>query len=68
MVKKVTFKDGEQKTTPTEIKWKDGKDLTANNKRKKDEEASESFFTIFKQDDVTLLDYIANDLFAEAVQ
>ena len=68
MVKKVTFEDGEQKTTATAINWKEGKDLTANNKRKKDEEASDSFFTIFKEDDVTLLDYIANELFAEAVQ
>jgi len=70
LVKKVTFKDGEQTTTPTKINWKEGKDLTAkDNKRKKDEdgEGADSFFTIFQEDDVTLLDYIANELFSEAV-
>ncbi|KAG0050249.1 hypothetical protein BGZ83_004991 [Gryganskiella cystojenkinii] len=67
LVKKITFHDGEQKTAPTEIKWKEGKDLTANNKRKKDEDAADSFFTIFQEDDVTLLDYIANELFSEAM-
>ena len=71
LVKKVTFKGEEQTTTPTEINWKAGKDLTLKDtKRKKGEEdnMSDSFFSIFHDDDVTLLDYIANELFAEALQ
>ncbi|GJJ78970.1 hypothetical protein EMPS_11329 [Entomortierella parvispora] len=69
LVKKVTFNGEEQVTTPTEIKWKEGKDLTIkDNKRKKGEDnVSDSFFSIFQDDDVTLLDYISNELFAEAI-
>ncbi|KAG0213349.1 hypothetical protein BGX28_004687 [Mortierella sp. GBA30] len=63
LVKKVVVKDDEPLAEVTKIDWKEGKNVTL--KRKKDEE-DDSFFNFFGDEDATLADYIANDMFAEA--
>ncbi|KAF9984886.1 hypothetical protein BGZ75_003543 [Mortierella antarctica] len=63
LVKKITIKDDEPVAAPTKIQWKEGKNVTL--KRKKDDD-NDSFFTFFEEDDVTLADYIAHDMFTEA--
>ncbi|KAF9904005.1 hypothetical protein EC991_003151 [Linnemannia zychae] len=69
LIKKVVLKDDEQTAESFKIDWKEGKDVTKNSKRKKDaDESTDSFFSWFNDDDATLADYIANQLFAEALQ
>ncbi|KAG0380929.1 hypothetical protein BGX24_002611 [Mortierella sp. AD032] len=69
LIKKVVLKDDEQTAEDFKINWKEGKDVTKNSKRKKDaDESTDSFFSWFNDDDATLADYIANQLFAEALQ
>ncbi|KAF9211915.1 hypothetical protein CPC16_009136 [Podila verticillata] len=68
LVKKVVFKNGEQVAEPFTINWKDGKDLTKS-KRKKgaDDDVSDSFFSYFKDEDITIAHFIANELFPDAL-
>ncbi|KAF9288232.1 hypothetical protein BGZ68_000623 [Mortierella alpina] len=63
LVKKITIKDDEPVSTSTKIHWKEGKNVTL--KRKNDAD-NESFFSFFEDDDATLADYIAHDMFTEA--
>ncbi|KAG0346596.1 hypothetical protein BG004_001307 [Podila humilis] len=68
LIKKVTYKDDEQVAESFTINWKDGKDLTKS-KRKQgaDSDMSDSFFSYFKDDDVTIAHFIANELFPDAL-
>ncbi|KAG0262680.1 hypothetical protein BG011_009901 [Mortierella polycephala] len=69
LVKKIVYKgDDGQVAESFEINWKEGKDLTAKDPKRKrnDDDDSDSFFTIFKDDDATVADFIAHDLFIEA--
>ena len=69
MIKKVVLKGDEQTAEDFKIDWKEGKDVTKSSKRKKDaDESTDSFFSWFTDDDATLADYIANQLFSEALQ
>ncbi|KAF9949670.1 hypothetical protein BGZ72_008583 [Mortierella alpina] len=63
LVKKITIKDDEPVANSTKINWKEGKNLTL--KRKNDAD-NESFFSFFEDEDATLADYIAHDMFTEA--
>ncbi|KAF9967532.1 hypothetical protein BGZ70_009212 [Mortierella alpina] len=64
LVKKITIKDDDEAVAEsTKIHWKEGKNVTL--KRKNDAE-NESFFSFFEDDDATLADYIAHDMFTEA--
>ncbi|KAF9431275.1 hypothetical protein BGZ94_003590 [Podila epigama] len=66
LIKKVIFKDDEQVAEPFTINWKEGKDLTKG-KRKKGAEQSDSFFSYFNDEDVTIAQFIASELFPEAL-
>lgn len=69
MIKKVVLKNDEQTAEKFTINWKEGKDVTKNSKRKKDaDESTDSFFSWFHDDDASLADYIANQVFTEALQ
>ena len=69
MIKKVVLNGDEQTAEKFTIDWKEGKDVTKNSKRKKDaDESADSFFSWFADDDANLADYIANQLFTEALQ
>ncbi|KAF9085180.1 hypothetical protein BGX29_006293 [Mortierella sp. GBA35] len=68
LIKKVVLKDDEQTAEEFKINWKEGKDVTKNSKRKKDaDESSDSFFSWFADEDASLADYIAHQLFSEAL-
>ncbi|KAG9067874.1 hypothetical protein KI688_011465 [Linnemannia hyalina] len=68
LIKKVVLNGDEQTAEKFTINWKEGKDVTKNSKRKKDaDESADSFFSWFADDDATLADYIANQLFSEAL-
>ncbi|KAF9298995.1 hypothetical protein BGZ88_002655 [Linnemannia elongata] len=68
LIKKVVLNGDEQTAEKFTINWKEGKDVTKNSKRKKDaDESSDSFFSWFADDDANLADYIANQLFTEAL-
>ncbi|CAO3568377.1 unnamed protein product [Mortierella alpina] len=63
LVKKITIKDDEPVAESTKINWKEGKNVTL---KRKNEADNESFFSFFEDDDATLADYIAHDMFTEA--
>ncbi|KAF9929428.1 hypothetical protein FBU30_001566 [Linnemannia zychae] len=69
LIKKVVLKDDEQTAVDFKIDWKEGKDVTKSSKRKKDaDESTDSFFSWFTDDDASLADFIANQVFADALQ
>ncbi|KAF9543681.1 hypothetical protein EC957_000536 [Mortierella hygrophila] len=68
LIKNVVLNGDEQTAEKFTINWKEGKDVTKNSKRKKDaDESADSFFSWFADDDANLADYIANQLFTEAL-
>ncbi|KAF9963916.1 hypothetical protein BGZ65_006326 [Modicella reniformis] len=74
LIKKITLKDDEPVSETFEINWKEGKDLTAKDpskKRKKgdnEDDASDSFFVWFKDEDIHLGDFFVQEIFPEALR
>ncbi|KAG0088565.1 hypothetical protein BGZ93_004516 [Podila epicladia] len=67
LVKKVVFKGNEQVAEPFTINWKEGKDLTKSKRKQGADDVSDSFFSYFKDEDVTIAHFIANELFPDAL-
>ncbi|KAG0304662.1 hypothetical protein BGZ98_005204 [Dissophora globulifera] len=70
LVKKVTMKDDEAVTEEFKIDWKEGKDVTVkDHKRKKSDSdnISDSFFSWFRDEDTSLADLFVHEIYPEAL-
>ncbi|ORZ00048.1 hypothetical protein BCR41DRAFT_363632, partial [Lobosporangium transversale] len=73
LIKKVVVKDDDEETSigeVFEINWKEGQDVTKSQKRKKDDddEGSSSFFAWFKEEDTSIADIFALEIFPQALR